>query len=216
MSLKTLTIAEVDSVAVPTGWVGSRGYDVFTASGGETMLVHEDKISLSLLAKEKQTWFTGSSTLQDPGKYTLTNAAGAAVVGGGLEVLDIVSVVPLEISIVGQDLVNNVMPSFLRGTGDYSHLIFAAYRLFAINSNASVAGLLSPVSVTEFGQNAPTAANQVFTYRFLLPRQTAPVPAVGDILKCPGSRFVLNGAALEEQDLAHIMRMKKSYILQQD
>jgi len=72
-------------------------------------------------------------------------------------------------------------------------------------------------STNEFGSMTPTASDRLYVTRFLVvqPLGGQIIPD-GSVVQIPHMRVVLVGSGKEENDLSYIMRLRNSYLLQQD
>jgi hypothetical protein len=70
------------------------------------------------------------------------------------------------------------------------------------------------VSAGGFGSKEPTAAAKLFCYKLVRVQGAAP-PGAGELLKVPASRIGLHGRMFSEDEMPYIMRLKRSYELQQ-
>ena len=187
------------------GWLDPNGYETFLSDA----LLFTSVIDLSGWAMDKFTFGTVQSQFQDPGVYTTTSTAGR------VEVVDIISQIPLARS--SPQLANVVAnmgikaPGML-GTGqDFSAIIYGNYRLYVPNNSlGAFPGFLQLLSSSSFGSKEPTAAENLYFYR-LVKCTGAP----GDTLTLPASRIGLFGAFYQEDDKEYMMRLKRSYELQQ-
>lgn len=71
-------------------------------------------------------------------------------------------------------------------------------------------------STEEFGSMSPTASNKLYITRLVQVQTYGLAPSTGFGIKVPAIRVVLVGRAEEENDLSYIMRMRQSYLLNQD
>jgi len=187
------------------GWLDPNGYETFLADS----LLYTSVIDLSGWTMEKFTFGTVQSQFQDPGVYT-TTATSARV-----EVIDIISQIPLSRS--SPQLANIVTnmgikaPGML-GTGqDFSTIIYGNYRLYVPNNSlGAFPGFLQLLSSSSFGSKEPTAAENLYFYRIV-----KCVGATGETLTLPASRIGLFGTFYQEEDKEYMMRLKRSYELQQ-
>jgi len=187
------------------GWLDPNGNETFLTDS----LLYTSVLDLSGWAKLKMTFGTVQSQFQDPGVYTTTSTAGK------LEVVDIISSIPLARSSPQlANIVNNMgskAPGML-GTGqDFSTIIYGNYRLYVPNTSlGAFPGFMQLLSSGTFGSKEPTAAENLYFYRLV-----KCVGAAGDTLTIPASRIGLFGAFYQEGDKAYMMRLKRSYELQQ-
>jgi len=187
------------------GWLDPNGYQTFLADA----LLYTSVIDLSGWSMEKFTFGTVQSQFQDPGVYTST------AISAKVEVVDIISQIPLPRS--SPQLANIVAnmgskaPGMLGTEQDFSSIIYGNYRLYVPNNSlGAFPGFLQLLSSSSFGSKEPTAAENLYFYRLV-----KCVGAPGETLTIPASRIGLFGAFYEEGDLEYMMRLKRSYELQQ-
>ena len=72
-------------------------------------------------------------------------------------------------------------------------------------------------STNEFGSMTPTASDRLYVTRFVVvqPLGGKTIPN-GSTIQLPHMRVILVGSGKEENDLSYIMRLRNSYLLQQD
>ena len=72
-------------------------------------------------------------------------------------------------------------------------------------------------STNEFGSMTPTASDRLYVTRFVVvqPLGGQIIPD-GSTIQLPHMRVILVGSGKEENDLSYIMRLRNSYLLQQD
>ena len=98
------------------------------------------------------------------------------------------------------------------GTGqDFSTIIYGNYRLYVPNASlGAFPGFLQLLSSTSFGSKEPTASENLYFYRLVKCAGAAP-----DTLTLPACRIGLFGTFYHEDEKAYMMRLKRSYELQQ-
>ena len=187
------------------GWLDPNGYQTFLADA----LLYTSVIDLSGWTMENFTFGTVQSQFQDPGVYT-TNSAASRV-----EVVDIISSIPLPRS--SPQLANIVAnmgikaPGMLGTNQDFSTIIYGNYRLYVPNASlGAFPGFLQLLSSTSFGSKEPTASENLYFYRLVKCAGAAP-----DTLTLPACRIGLFGTFYHEDEKAYMMRLKRSYELQQ-
>lgn len=176
-------------------WQGpSTGNVVFNATYIDTSAYTLDDLTL----------FPMGAVLQDPGLYTSSATTGA------VQVLDIISQSELQISEVLTSMGNNNVPGMLDSDDDFSQIIWGQYRTFlGQDTFAAASSLFLPANGSMFGSGEPTTAGRLWCYRIVITSGAADE----DTLQIPASRFVLNGVVTAEDEMAFIMRTKRSYEL---
>jgi len=98
----------------------------------------------------------------------------------------------------------------------FENILYGRVQMIVHNSSLpQQAGVV--YSTNEFGSMTPTASDRLYVTRFVviqpLGGQTIPN---GSGIQLPHMRVVLVGSGKEENDLSYIMRLRNSYLLQQD
>lgn len=90
-------------------------------------------------------------------------------------------------------------------------------RVQMISNNSSLPQQCGVVYATEeFGSMSPTASNKLYVTRMVQVQTFGLAAQTGFAIQVPAIRVVMIGRAEEESDLSYIMRMRQSYLLQQD
>lgn len=204
----SLTVPAVNIQRGASGW-GSANSWVGTQTND--LIMYEAYWDTSGYTSDDMTLFPVSSLLQDPGRYISSNNAVP------LQVLDIISQVRLSITDV-YDWVfadptvqgSNAMPGMAGTTVDWTQIIWGQYRTFLPQNTFTGFGTeMLVASGSMFGSGSPSTAAKLYCYRFVL----LPGSQNADTLQLPASRFVLNAVIAPEDDLAFLMRQKRSYEL---
>ena len=93
---------------------------------------------------------------------------------------------------------------------DFKAIIYGNYRLYVPNSTLGLANYLQLISSGSFGSKEPTASSMLYCYRII-----KCVGAPAETISTPACRIGLFGAFYQEGDIPFIMRLKRSYELQQ-
>jgi len=188
-----------------TGWVRLNDYTYY----------HETSIDLSGYARDDLSFFPTSVGIQDPGVYT-NSQTDPAVTGSVLQVLDIISSVPIaDVQTVADLCLAGVAPGMLESVYEFGTIMMGSYRLYTNdNSFQAFAGLQTLHTSQRFDSGEPTAADKLFCYRivhaFVDPFGT---PAPGTLIRAPATRQLIAGVMVEEPELVHMFRLKRSYEL---
>lgn len=184
----------------------------------EECFFHETQIDLSGYARQDLSFFPTSIGIQDPGIYTSVNAATPT--GVNMQVLDIITSVPL----IGDGTPGQVADAMLGGSApgmistlqDFETIMLGQYRWFTPESTfTGVGGLLALFRSQRFDSGEPTAADKLFCYRIIrIFKEGIPAPLQqGDLIRSPACRQLIAGIMTKEEDLVHMMRLKRSYEL---
>jgi len=193
----------VSASFVGATWIDTNGYIELGADG----LLFSSTIDLTGWTMEEFTFGTVQSQYQDPGVYSST------AVSSKTEVIEIISDVPINLAAltVIKDNLGLSVPGMLGSAQDFSTILYGNYRLYVPNASlAAFPGFLQLISSGSFGSKEPTASAELYCYRLV---KCAGV--IGELLQAPACRIGLFGAFYQEGDLEYMMRLKRSYELQQ-
>lgn len=100
-------------------------------------------------------------------------------------------------------------------TVGFNNIIYGRVQMISHNSSLpQQAGVV--YSTQEFGSMAPTASDRLYVTRIVMVRSyNQQIPDQSSII-LPHMRIILVGSGKEENDLSYIMRLRNSYLLQQD
>jgi hypothetical protein len=174
-------------------------------------LVSSQYFDLAGMSQEEKTLFIEASAVQEGGFPAINGVAGDNYV-----LIDIMTSIPV-------DWVNFGLPSSfvaLRGLGfpgqllNFEHVIYQRYRRFTLDIDTS-ARFAMVTNDNQSGSNMPTASDRIYCYRLVIV-DTSQAPAVTvTSINVPPARYLLNVQAKEEPTYQHLMRLKRSYDLQQ-
>lgn len=174
----------------------------WTASGLNNFLSYETYFDLSGYELDDITFVPTGVLLQDAGRYLASNATL------DYEVLDIVSQERLTASEINAGLLAGGVPGMSNTTQDFTQIIAGNYRLMTQLTTTAAANILLTVDGGSFGSGEPTAAAKVWVYRCIRINGSK---VLADSLIIPASRFIMNGTAIQEEDIPYLMRLKRSY-----
>ena len=189
-------------------WTGLNGWSVLDAA--ETRFAHETVIDLSGYAMESLTFFPQAIGLQDPGIYTYFPGDGSTF--NGLQVLDIVTSVPMDLDAVANIQANGIGPGMLGSLYEFETLLFGMYRFFTANTNIPYPNYQQLERSQRFDSGEPTAADKLYCYRIVTLFSSGP-PEPTAFVKIPAARQLIGGAMSEEKELIYMQRLKRSYEL---
>jgi len=201
---ETLTnmIPPVEAAWGPAEWIDQNGHTPLGIDG----LLFSATIDLSGWTKNDFTFGTVQSQYQDPGVY-LSNTASSKV-----EVMEIISDIPISESRLNIIKIGmgSTSPGMMYSQQDFKAIIYGNYRLYVPNSTLGLANYLQLISSGSFGSKEPTASSMLYCYRII-----KCVGAPAETISTPACRIGLFGAFYQEGDIPFIMRLKRSYELQQ-
>jgi len=172
-------------------------------------------IDLSKMAMEDETLFPMGITVQDPGLYVNDDTANKSMI-----VLDLITTKEIDPSLivrfsgmVSLDDAQGSMYGMMGSSDDGTQIIFGQFRLMTHNNNLTqLADTLHTEWSKDFSSGEPTAVDQLHCYRIVQVPGTSSTPAT---LYVPAARFYLTAVIGSESDLEYLMRLKRSYELQQ-
>ncbi len=184
-------------------WVDANGYQDL----GPDALIYSNTIDLSGWTMNDFTFGTVQSQYQDPGVYSST------AVSAKTEVIEIVTDVPISLVQLGiiKDNLGVSVPGMLGSAQDFTTILYGNYRLYVPNTSlGAFPGFLQLISSGSFGSKEPTASAELYCYRIV-----KCIGAPGELVATPACRVGLFGAFYQEGDIEYMMRLKRSYELQQ-
>lgn len=190
------------------------GFKGWIASPTTTVVYYETYFDLSGYALDDLTAIPVAATLQDPGLYACDDTKVA------LQVVDVISQERLRAGRVLNDLVtDNNLPGMMMSANNFEQITFGNYRLFMGQKTfTDPAGLATvaylPADSKDFGSGDPVTVEKLWCYRFVVARGAT--EASTSTIKIPASRFILNLQVVNEADLVYMMRLKRSYELDQE
>ena len=171
-----------------------------------TVFLSESFIDLSGLALEEETIFPDAMTIQEAG---LGNAiAGAA--GDSMVTMDIVSSVAIDVAGNYGDILFNGA-GFPGGPGDFQHIQYVRTERHTLDIDT---GAVFPFKAesNQSGSMAPTASDRLYVYRLVFIYNASGTLATA---RRQGGRLVVAMSTKKEQEYQYMMRLKRSYDLQQ-
>ena len=190
------------------------GFKGWIASDASTLVYYETYFDLSGYALDDLTAIPIAAMLQDPGIYACTDTKVP------LQVLDVLSQERLDPGNIFTDLVvNNNVPGMLHSPNNFEQITFGNYRLYMAQlSFTNPTGLATiaylPADSMQFGSGDAVTVEKLWCYRFII--ANGATSASTSTIKIPASRFILNVNVVDEEELVYIMRLKRSYELDQE
>ena len=184
-----------------------------TSLAGNTFLYWEGTIDLAAYVMKDLTWVTTQKDIQEPGNFELNFGAGNEQ---RIEVIEFVSNTQFNrrrLTLIADDWeTENAVPGMMNSRVNYENIIDGRWRQFSPDTTLA-SGSAVTMKASSFGSCEPSASEALFAY-VLVKFDTQPQPL--DSVFVPGRRFLLGGAAVEESELSYIMRLRRSYVLQQE
>ena len=188
-------------------WDNLSGWSVLDLAG--TQFAHETVIDLSGYAMDSLTFFPTSVGLQDPGVYLVRGTPDPTF--SGLQVLDIITSVPMDLSTVSSLQVQGAGPGMLRSEYEFETILFGMYRFFSTNLNVPYANYVQLERSQRFDSGEPTAADKLYCYRIVNLTVSGLDPQ--SRVSIPAARQLIAGVMAAEPELVYMQRLKRSYEL---
>jgi len=195
-------------------WESSNGWRGL----GDNALIFDSRIDLSGYAMENLTFATYETMYQDPGVILQLSGSGpTAGTVSKVEIIEMITDVPFNeaalLTVIAD--MGNTVPGMLSTTQDFRQIIYGRYSLYVPNSTLGLGGYMQLISAGGFGSKEPTAAENLFCYKIVKTTSTTGRPGTGETLTIPACRIGLKGRMFREDELPYMMRLKRSYELQQ-
>ena len=97
----------------------------------------------------------------------------------------------------------------------WDETIYARSQMWALTVNEASTGYMVLLNETQFGSMSPTASDRVYSYRIVIPSGVIGSPSMDQLYIYP-ERHILRAEAKEEPDHEYMMRLLRSYQLQQE
>jgi hypothetical protein len=194
-------IFSYDNVARTFDFIEGYGWE-HVQTPSHDYAVSQQYFDMAGMTLEEKTLFIEAVAVQEPSNFEIGGPTGAK-----LWVYDIVTSMPFDIS-TWQFRFGLGYPQ-VSGQLNFEHVLYGRFRLFA--NDVDFAGT-TPVMVTSdtFGSGQPTNSDRLYSYRILVPFATT---ASGIV---PPGRHLILADAKEEAEYSQLMRMMRSYDLQQE
>ena len=156
---------------------------------------------------DKTLFFEGAAVQEIQNPVAVAGAAGDLI-----QLCDIMSTVPLSDDQVATFATyGNIADSGGFGFSTFEQTIYARHRVYAIDVDFAGSNYFNLLSSNQLGSLGPTASDRVYCYRLVIlgANNTATTMIVYP------ARYVLRAQAVEEAEYQYLMRLKRSYDLQQ-
>tara|TARA_R110001606_G_scaffold386282_1_gene550234 strand:- start:451 stop:1107 length:657 start_codon:yes stop_codon:yes gene_type:complete len=190
-----------------SGVPGLNGWSVLDLAN--TQFAHETVIDLSGYAMESLTFFPNSLGIQDPGVYLVRGTADPTF--SGIQVLDVITSVPMDLAAVSSLQVQGAGPGMLESDYEFETILFGMYRFFSTNLNVPYTNYVQLERSQRFDSGEPTAADKLYCYRIVNLLVTGLDPE--SRVTIPACRQLIAGTMSAEPELVYMQRLKRSYEL---
>jgi hypothetical protein len=173
-----------------------------------TSFIASTYFDLAGMALEDQTLFFEGATIQE----VINPQFAPASPGDGTFVLDIMSQVPLtDLEVAKFATTGNIAEGVFSSTLTFDQTVYGRVRYFNIDIDNQAGGLAILLSDNQLGSLSPSASDRIYCYRLVAARMGAP-----GYFTVFGARYILRGAGKEEPEFQYLMRLKRSYELQNE
>jgi len=169
-------------------------------------------IDLTKMEMDKDTLFPIGVAVQDPGIYVSSEATNKSMV-----VIDLITTKKIDPSLIVNfsgfhiDDLTGSMFGMMGSSDDQTQILYGQYRLMTGNANLpALADTLRTEWANNFSSGEPTAVDRLHCYRIVQIFGNADTQ-----MYVPASRFYLSAVIDKEPDLEYMMRLKRSYELDQ-
>jgi hypothetical protein len=179
---------------------------------GSPFLYWEGRIDLGAFMLEDLTWVTTEKDIQEPGNFQLNFQQPQRI-----EFIEFITNTPLNLAaleLVADDWETDAaVPGMMNSVIDYQNVITGRWRQFTPDTSLADGSAITLKS-SSFGSCEPSASERLYSY-CMVKFDRGSFRDEGDTLFIPGRRFLLAGAAVKEAEYEYIMRLRRSYVLQE-
>ena len=176
---------------------------------GGQIFISDNYFDMAGMSLEENTLFFEGAAVQEV--QNPVAVAGAA--GDLIQVCDIMSAVPLSDDQVSTfATVGNFASDGGFGFGTFEQTIYARHRVYAIDVDFAGSNYFNLLSSNQLGSLGPTASDRVYCYRLVL---FGANNSATTMIVYP-ARYLLRAMAKEEPEYQYLMRLKRSYDLQNE
>lgn len=173
--------------------------------GGQAF-VSENYYDLAGMSMEEKTLFFEGATVQE--LQNPSHVGGAA--GDLLQIIDIMSSMPLtDIQLNSFAIYGNVTPNSIP---TFTSTIYARNRIYLVDLDFAASGFFNLLCSNQLGSLQPTASDRIYCYRYVL----CGINNAGTSFTVTPARYILAANAKEEPTYEYLMRLKRSYELQNE
>ena len=174
-------------------------------------VVNEQILDLAGLSEQQKTLFFNGIAQQDLRNPGLVNG----VVGDQFILYDLISSIPLTDQALIRFLINanfiHNASGLTANVPTFEQTIYCRVGHYIVDVDTAASNSLIPQSINQLGSLAPTASDRLYCYRLLAPG----IPTTATQIYAPPVRYVVGVNPKEEKEYEYLMRLKKSYDLQQ-
>ena len=181
-----------------------------------TNFVSSQYIDLAGMSMEEKTIFFEAATVQTVGIPSANNTR----VGDSVTIMDLMSSRKINdlqavITLIYGNFAGNVNDGSGQGPLSFDETIYARVQNYVRHVDTAAWGLLTLTGENFFGSMEPTASDRIYSYRVVSVSNDQDPTATDNIFIYP-ARHLLQVKAKEEPDHEYMMRLLRSYQLQQE
>lgn len=204
---KNLGYLQIDTSAV-AGAIGPTSYDMGTWEDGATnVFIMQEEIDVSGLTQMEFTFYPIAGDVQ----RGPTSMGLAFATGGYINEWIYVCASPIRPNVGSQFQTWNLVGQGAMAT-EFQNVIWGKSWTWATNTSIP-ANWAVAINTTLMGSGEPTNGDRLYVYRVV--SIAGFTPGVGTFAELPSVRLLLSGQLREEADYAQLMRMRRTYQLQQ-
>lgn len=190
----------IDSAASAEGWIqqGPIGPD-------SRVFSNHKYIDLGGMSIDDKTMFFQGATVQD----VVLPSVSPSTAGALVQVIDIMTNKPLATDIGFNLVLNGNLAAATNVDLTFDQTIYMRSRTFNMDIDNQASGYLITIADNQLGSLSPTASDRVYCTRYVI------FGATQGTYIASGCRYVLRAEAREEAEYQYLMRLKRSYELQQ-
>jgi len=207
---KNLGYLQLDTAGL-TAAIGPTSYNMGTwetISGTTNIFVMREEIDVAGLTAMELTFFPLAGDVQrGPTAMGLAYATQ-----GSITEFIFVTAAPIQINLIPVDMLYNLIGQGDLGDTEFQNVIWGQAWTWAFNASVP-SNFALPVNTTLMGSGEPTNGDRLYVYRVV--STVGYVPTPGSFAELPSARLLISGQLKEEQEFQQIMRMRRTYELQQ-
>jgi hypothetical protein len=188
------------------------GWRELSSLAGNPFLFWEGQIDLGAFMLNDLTWVTTEKDIQEPGNFQLNFGTAQRI-----EFIEFITNTPLNLAaltLVADDWETDfAVPGMQNSVIDYQNVITGRWRQFTPDTTLP-GGSAITLKSSSFGSCEPSASERLYSY-CMVKFDNSSLLGPADNIFIPGRRFLLAGAAVKEAEYEYIMRLRRSYVLQE-
>ena len=174
-------------------------------------LLSSNYFDLAGLSQEDETIFIEGIAVQEGGVPAITGGPGDSYV-----IFDIMTSIPIDWTADSNRMLGQLA---VRGVGfpgtvlNFEHVLYSRYRRWGITQDTAGRSAVL-LNDSQSGSASATASDRIYTYRIVVPFLAAPSNITN--FNVQAARYLINAKPKQEAEFEYMMRLKKSYDLQNE